>query len=263
MHRLVNYVGGIFPLTRPKYILARRPKPVRLILLIIPVSYLFNLVLFQIGFYTKIMEKQEIRTFGRRHGKKLSARQNYLIETVLPQITPDNPDGELILEIGFGAGEHVRELARANPNATIIGAEPFMNGVASLMSAITDENNNILDEYKNIRVWPDDVRDFLRINDSQFSQIWVLHPDPWPKARHEKRRLLQAEFLELISKHLTPDGEIIIGTDHWGYYDWIIEQAKKTALKISTPDLETIRTRYQSKNMAGTTAPKYLILTRA
>ncbi len=209
------------------------------------------------------MEKQEIRTFGRRHGKKLSARQQHLIECVLPRIAPQNPAGELILEIGFGAGEHVRDLARTNPDKTIIGAEPFMNGVASLLSAITDADDNILDEYKNIRIWPDDVRDFLRENDSKFCQIWILHPDPWPKARHEKRRLLQSAFLELISKHLTPDGEIIIGTDHWGYYDWIIEQAKKTALQISTPDLKTIRTRYQSKNMAGSAAPKYLILTRA
>lgn len=204
------------------------------------------------------MEKQEIRTFGRRHGKKLSARQSALIDTVLPTIKPTTGD---ILEIGFGAGEHVRDLARANPDKIIIGAEPFMNGVASLLSAITDEKTNgILDEYKNIRIWADDVRDFLRKTDSKFSQIWVLHPDPWPKARHEKRRLLSAEFLNTISKYLTADGEVIIGTDHWEYFDWILEQLKNTNLTATIPDMEIIQTRYQHKNKAGTDAPKYLIL---
>ena len=121
------------------------------------------------------MEKQEIRTFGRRHGKKLSARQQTLVDELLPTLLPETGD---ILEIGFGAGEHVRDLARENPDKIIIGAEPFMNGVASLLSAITDKNSNrVLDEYKNIRIWADDVRDFLRTTDSKFEQIWVLHPE--------------------------------------------------------------------------------------
>ena len=85
------------------------------------------------------METQEIRTFGRRHGKKLSMRQNWLVENLLPALKPTTGD---ILEIGFGAGEHVRDLARNNPGKTIIGAEPFMNGVASLLSAMTDEKNH-------------------------------------------------------------------------------------------------------------------------
>ena len=209
-------------------------------------------------FYTKYMEKQEIRTFGRRHGKKLSARQQTLIDEVLPILVPENGD---ILEIGFGAGEHVRNLALAHPNKTIIGAEPFMNGVASLLSAITEQNSNrVLDEYNNIRIWADDVRDFLRNTKSKFEQIWVLHPDPWPKARHEKRRLLSAEFLNTLSEYLSDTGEIIIGTDHWEYFDWILEQLKQTNLTATIPDMEIIQTRYQHKNKAGTTAPKYLVL---
>ena len=209
-------------------------------------------------FYTKYMEKQEIRTFGRRHGKKLSVRQQTLVDELLPNLAPKTGD---ILEIGFGAGEHVRYLAITNPNKIIIGAEPFMNGVASLMSAITDEKTNrVLDKYSNIRIWPDDVRDFLRNTPLQFEQIWVLHPDPWPKARHEKRRLLSAEFLNILSQHLAQNGEIIIGTDHWEYFDWICNQVKNTNLKTTVPDIEIIKTRYQTKNKAGTTAPKYLIL---
>ena len=207
------------------------------------------------------METQEIRTFGRRHGKKLSIRQQMLIDELLPTLRPENGD---ILEIGFGAGEHVRDLARNNPGKIIIGAEPFMNGVASLLSAITDQNSNrVMDEYTGIRIWADDVRNFLRGTDSKFEQIWVLHPDPWPKTRHEKRRLLSAEFLNLLSKYLSQNGEIIIGTDHWEYFDWILEQIKSTNLTATIPDMEIIQTRYQHKNKAGTTAPKYLILKNA
>ena len=209
------------------------------------------------------MEKQEIRTFGRRHGKKLSARKQTLLDTVLPAFLPKNikNTGKLILEIGFGNGEHVRELAINNPESIIIGAEPFMNGVAALLSATTDESTNeILNEYKNIRIWPDDVRKMLGDSTYLFDEIWVLHPDPWPKARHEKRRLLNADFLKLLGTRLKPHGQIIIGTDHWEYFDWILNESKKTALYASIPALSVIHTRYQNKNMAATQAPKYLIL---
>lgn len=209
------------------------------------------------------MEKQELRTFGRRHGKKLSVRKQNLIKNLLPDLNPTNlsSNDECILEIGFGNGEHVRDLALNNAGATIIGAEPFENGVAALLSAMTDsETNNILPEYKNIQIWPDDVRILLHESDKKFNQVWVLHPDPWPKARHVKRRLLSAEFLNMLATHLSDDGKIIIGTDHWEYFDWILDQVKNTDLSATIPDMDTIQTRYQQKNKAGTTNPKYLIL---
>ncbi|MDR1697105.1 MAG: tRNA (guanine-N7)-methyltransferase, partial [Rickettsiales bacterium] len=95
-----------------------------------------------------------------------------------------------------------------------------------------------------------------------FDQIWVLHPDPWPKSRHEKRRLLSAEFLNELAAHLAPGGEIIIGTDHLDYYDWIVEQIKKTNLRISNLEspISTIATRYQRKDMFGAAITKYLVL---
>ena len=216
----------------------------------------------------KHFENKDIRTFGRRHGKKLSNRKQWLMDNLLPNIAPKIADfGEkpLILEIGFGNGEHLRDLATPNPDKIVIGAEPFANGVAALLSAITSESDNkLLDEYKNIRVWPDDVRLLLKnMENINFSEIWVLHPDPWPKARHEKRRLLNHDFLNLLSRHMSKDSKIIIGTDHWEYYDWIIEQLKQTKLVIKSTDLDTINTRYQIKNKAGTTNPKYLILSVA
>ncbi|MGI5845712.1 MAG: tRNA (guanine(46)-N(7))-methyltransferase TrmB [Alphaproteobacteria bacterium] len=207
------------------------------------------------------MEKQDIRTFGRIHGKRLSARQQYLIDNLLPTLIPLFKDNsEKILEIGFGAGEHLLKLASENPDKIIIGAEPFINGVASLLSKITDNNNNINSEFNNIRIWPDDVRKLINNNDFKFQQIWILHPDPWPKARHEKRRLLSSAFLNLLSARLESNGKIIIGTDHYEYYDWIIEQLQQTKLSIIDDCLPIIKTRYQQKNKAGTIVPKYLIL---
>ncbi len=213
----------------------------------------------------KNFEHENLRTFGRRHGKKLSNRKQWLMDNLLPNIAPNTTDFSekpVILEVGFGNGEHLRDLAIQNPNSIIIGAEPFMNGVAALMSAITNESDNtLIDEYKNIRVWPDDVRLMLKeLGNIKFNEIWVLHPDPWPKARHEKRRLLNHDFLNLLSKFMTKESSIIIGTDHWEYYDWIVEQLKQTNLVIKSTELDTIKTRYQIKNKAGTAAPKYLIL---
>ena len=210
----------------------------------------------------KHFENQNLRTFGRRHGKKLSTRKMWLMENLLPKIAPKTNEPSTILEIGFGNGEHLRELAIQNPDKIIIGAEPFANGVAALLSAITNESDNtVMDKYKNIRIFPDDVRLLLQdFKDVKFSEIWILHPDPWPKARHEKRRLLNHGFLNLLSDHIEQNGKIIIGTDHWEYYDWIIEQLKQTHLKIKSTDIDTIKTRYQIKNKAGTTNPKYLIL---
>lgn len=213
----------------------------------------------------KDFSEQDIRTFGRRHGKKLSNRKQWLMDNLLPTIelkATESAKDNLILEIGFGNGEHLRDLAIQNQNSIIVGAEPFANGVAALLSAITNESDNtLLNEYKNIRVHPDDVRLLLKkFPESNFNEIWVLHPDPWPKAKHEKRRLLNHEFLNLMSKHIGQNGKIIIGTDHWEYYDWIIEQLKQTNLKIQSTELDTIKTRYQIKNKAGTSAPKYLVL---
>ena len=213
----------------------------------------------------KNFEHENLRTFGRRHGKKLSTRKQWLMDNLLPEIAPkaqDFAEKQVILEIGFGNGEHLRDLAIQNPDKIIVGAEPFANGVAALLSAITNESDNVLfDEYKNIRIWPDDVRIMLKdFENIIFNEIWVLHPDPWPKARHEKRRLLNHDFLNFLSKFMGKNSQIIIGTDHWEYYDWIVEQLKQTKLVIKSTELDTIKTRYQLKNKAGTTNPKYLIL---
>ena len=88
----------------------------------------------------KKLKTQDLRTFGRRHGKKLSNRKQWLIDNLLPEMAPNAKDlsGEsVILEIGFGNGEHLRDLALNNPDKIIIGAEPFANGVAGSISSNT------------------------------------------------------------------------------------------------------------------------------
>lgn len=213
--------------------------------------------------YNKSMEKQEIRTFGRRHGKKLSNRKQFLLSTILPAILPTNNKntGNLILEIGFGNGEHVCLLSKQNPNHTIIGAEPFINGVASLLSNITNESDNCKKpEFQNIYIWPDDVRILLNESKLIFEQIWILHPDPWPKQKQQKRRLLNHTFFNELEKHLSQDGIVIIGTDHWEYYEWITQQLTNSNFIIQNADIPLIQTRYQQKNKANSPNPKYLIL---
>ena len=217
----------------------------------------------------KSLKSYDLRTFGRRHGKKLSQRKMWLCDNLLPKFSPNAQElaqKNTILEIGFGNGEHLCDLAKNNFESVILGAEPFMNGVAALLSGITNESdNNLFDEYRNIRIYPDDIRLLLKKDDFKnvkFSQIWILHPDPWPKARHEKRRLLNHDFLNLLYGFLSDDVQIIIGTDHWEYYDWITEQLKQTELKIKSTSLDIIKTRYQIKNKANTTEPKYLILSK-
>jgi len=210
------------------------------------------------------MEKAKIsliRTFGRRRGKKLSARQRNLVDAVLPALLPaDKEGGGAILEIGFGNGEHLILLAEQNPDKIIIGAEPFENGVAQLLAKITGEQGLVMPQYKNIRVWPDDIRKMPALGGSRFDCIYILHPDPWPKARHEKRRLLSAEFLKTLGTLVSKDGSIIVGTDHADYYDWILEQAKSAGLKIKARGGVAIKTKYQEKNLSGSKRTMYLAL---
>lgn len=209
------------------------------------------------------MENATIRTFGRTHGKRLSTRQKWLVNNMLPKLSPltTMDIANIILEIGFGSGEHLIELAANNPDKIILGAEPFINGVASLLSRITTDKNELLPQFSNIRIFADDVRKlFTAATNTIFNEIYILHPDPWPKARHEKRRLLSSSFLKLLSSFIAKDGTIIIGTDHTDYYNWILEQVKQTNLEIKSTDVPTIKTKYQTKNMFGSPKTMYLIL---
>ncbi|MEO5774261.1 MAG: tRNA (guanine(46)-N(7))-methyltransferase TrmB, partial [Sphingomicrobium sp.] len=160
------------------------------------------------------------RLYGRSSSHKLRAGQQELIDNLLPQIsvpaegevTAERLFGEprpLHFEIGFGSGEHLAYRADLLPNHGFIGCEPFLNGVATALTHIRDGHLG------NVRLWTGDALDVLRrIPDSSLTMLYLLHPDPWPKNRHAKRRMMNDGPLDLIATKLKPGGEFRMATDH-------------------------------------------------
>jgi tRNA (guanine-N7-)-methyltransferase len=156
----------------------------------------------------------DLRSFGRRRTRKPSARQQRLLTELLPRVRFDPsapvPAGArpVWLEIGFGGGEHLIWQARANPRVHLIGCEPFEDGVVKVLSAIESEH------LSNVVIHPDDAREVLRaLPVACLDRAFILFPDPWPKRRHHKRRLLNGRLLDALARVLKPGGELRIGTD--------------------------------------------------
>ena len=174
-------------------------------------------------------ERHRRKLYGRRKGPALSVRQEHLLETLLPKLTPqlqpgldpkryfDNVD-DVWLEIGFGAGEHLHWQAVNHPRVGLIGAEPFVNGVAKLLSKIEDE------PAPNIRLYMDDARDIISaLPDASLGRVFVLFPDPWPKLRHHKRRFLQTEMLDQLARVMKPGAELRFGSDDAPLLEFTLE----------------------------------------
>ena len=166
------------------------------------------------------------RLYGRRQGHKLRQGQAALVEELLPDVSvpEDGPlDGvrlfgdprPLQLEIGFGAGEHLAGQASANPDTGFIGCEPFLNGVVGALGHIRDGN------LANVRLHMGDALTVLeRLPDASLERVYLLHPDPWRKARHAKRRMINNGPLDLIHAKMKPGGEFRLGTDDPTYCRW-------------------------------------------
>jgi tRNA (guanine-N7-)-methyltransferase len=170
--------------------------------------------------------------YGRRKGPKLSAHQKELRRSLLPQLTLALESGrdprtyfgagveDVWLEVGFGGGEHLIEQARANPQVGLIGAEPYEAGVAKLLSKIDGGSAS------NIRIHEGDARDIIEaLPDACLGRVFILFPDPWPKARHHKRRFVQMEMLDALARAMKPGAELRIASDDAGYVDWTLERA--------------------------------------
>lgn len=163
------------------------------------------------------------RLYGRSQGKPLRAAQQALVDTLLPQIaipaegpvTAERLFGEdrpLHLEIGFGGGEHLAYRADLLPDHGFIGAEPFLNGVAQALTHVRDG------ALGNVRIHHGDALEVLaRVPDGSLTMVYLLHPDPWPKARHAKRRMMNDGPVRMIADKLKPGGELRFGTDHAVY----------------------------------------------
>lgn len=168
----------------------------------------------------------ELRSFGRRRGRKLSARQEHLLAELAPRVRPDlahpapadvatlfgAPVQQVWLEIGFGGAEHLVWQARHHSHVGIIGCEPFEEGVVKALTLIEDE------KLANILVHADDVRPLLRwLPAGSLDRAFVLFPDPWPKARHRKRRLVGTPLLDQLARAMKSGGELRLGTDIGDY----------------------------------------------
>ena len=135
---------------------------------------------------------------------------------------------KLILEIGFGNGENTSFLASKNPNALIVASEVYLSGIGSLL------NNIAKNSLKNIKIFDQDVRELLfKLPNKIFDEIYIICPDPWPKARHHKRRLIKNDFLKILAKVLKKNGTAYISTDWQNYAESIEEELEKTKDQFS------------------------------
>ncbi|MEY4891283.1 MAG: hypothetical protein RIQ75_2413 [Pseudomonadota bacterium] len=173
------------------------------------------------------------RLYGRVQGHKLRAGQQALMDDFLPTVAvPEGPlnaralfgdDRPLQFEIGFGGGEHLAWQAQHAPTHGLIGCEPFVNGVVSALLHIRDK------ALPNVRLHMGDALDALaRLPDGSLERVYLLHPDPWPKARHAKRRMMNPGPIAMIAAKLKPGGEFRFGTDHPIYCRWAMMQMDKS-----------------------------------
>jgi tRNA (guanine-N7-)-methyltransferase len=233
-------------------------------------------------------EARRRRHFGRRKGPSLSAHQKQLFETLLPRLAlrpkpgldprlyfppptsgeADAGPSEVWLEVGFGGGEHLLWQADAHRHVGIIGAEPYVSGVAKLLSKIASSSGS-----SNIRIYMEDARDIVdALPDASLSRVFVLFPDPWPKTRHHKRRFIQTEMLGELARVMKPGAELRFATDENGYLVWALERLTAHPAFVwsaqapsdwrgRTPDWP--QTRYEAKALKDGRACVYLKFLRA
>jgi tRNA (guanine-N7-)-methyltransferase len=204
--------------------------------------------------------------YGRRKGKPLRRHHLELMEQLLPKLRVDLADtfsaGETWLEIGFGGGEHLAHQAELHPHIQFIGAEPFINGVAKLLAEIERR------DLGNIRIHDNDARDLLaRLPDRSLARVYLLYPDPWPKARQNKRRFINAETLEHIARVLKPRGYFLFASDIADYVDWTLAEVAANAAfelvsNLTEPFENWTETRYEAKARREGREPRYLIFRR-
>lgn len=165
-----------------------------------------------------------IRSYGRRKARKLRSQSQSAYDEILPLVRLKPEDfkeahqKDVWLEIGFGGGEHMLGQLTQNPNIQMIGCEPFMNGIAKLLARLSQE------DYGRVKIWPEDVRHLLeQIAPSYFSRVFILFPDPWPKKRHQIRRLISREFMEKLFPTLKKGALLYIASDDPSYVEQIQE----------------------------------------
>ena len=221
--------------------------------------------------------------YGRFKGHNLRDSQQAYLEEDLAKLSPgavgweENPnrdnldleglfgDKPLWLEIGFGGGEHLIHQAVQNPDVGLIGAEPYINGVAMLLGKIREA------DAPNLRVHAGDVRDLFDVlPDGCVSKVFLNYPDPWPKKRHHRRRFVTQEHLQALAKVMSIGAELRVATDIEDYvrqtleevpragFEWIAE----SAADWKEPWSDWVSTRYEQKALREGRTPHYLTFVR-
>ena len=220
--------------------------------------------------------------FGRRKGKRLRAAQEARLGETLPGLLlpsggapfdgaalaglfPFAPEC-LVLEIGFGGGEHLAHRAHEAPRTGFIGVEPFVNGMVKMLAAVTEGG------LANVRLWNDDAGRLLpRLPDASFDHVYLLYPDPWPKRRMRKRRFVSPENLSEIARILKPGGEFRFASDIDDYVGWTLARAAdEPRLRWTAARADDWRrsypgwpgTRYEAKAFREGRMPSYLTFAR-
>jgi tRNA (guanine-N7-)-methyltransferase len=217
--------------------------------------------------------------YGRIRGKTLRASQkDYLAEDLGPMtlhgVTRDeNPARSLVpmepwrqgrplwLEIGFGGGEHLVHMAETYPDVALIGAEPFVNGIAMLLGKIRKAG------VTNLRLHPGDVRDLFEVlPEAGVEKAFLNYPDPWPKARHHRRRFVTPDYLASLARVLVPGAEFRVATDIPDYVRQTLEEVPQAGFTLvdqgGTPWTDWYSTRYEQKALREGRVPHYLTFRR-
>lgn len=219
------------------------------------------------------------QVWGRRQSRPLKEKQRKAVDSLLPQIMISlgdalispatlftTPKTKIWLEIGFGGGEHLAAQAEQYPDIGFIGCEPFINGVANLTSLVSEKN------LENIRIVMDDARLLLaRLPDQSLDRVFILFADPWPKKRHNKRRIIQAQTIEEVARLLPVNGKLHIATDDPDYLAWILEVMEQSPqFKMDLEGRADIferppswpQTRYEQKALFQGRSPGYMVYCR-
>ena len=212
-----------------------------------------------------------LRSFGRIRSRPIKPRQAALMTDLLPRLTlPTGPldpaflapsAAEVWLEIGFGGGEHMAAQAAAHPQVLLLGAEPFLNGIASGLRHIDEAG------LANVRVHDGDARELMaRLPDQSLDRAFILFPDPWPKTRHHKRRIIQDDTVAELARLLKPGAPLRFASDVAHYVDWALEKITANPAFAWTagcaddwrkPPADHVTTRYEEKRL-GDCAPVFL-----
>jgi len=220
------------------------------------------------------------RFHGRRRGRRLRPGRAALLGTLLPRLRFSipaegpldpaslfsRPPAQIWLEIGFGAGEHLAAQAQSRPDVGFVGCEPYVNGVAALLARV-----DALD-LANVRIYDDDARPLLDVlSDASVHRVFVLFSDPWPKARHHRRRFIGDATVAALARVLADEGELWFATDDAGYVRWTLDHVTRhpaftwTARRPQDwrhPPAGWVETRYESKALTRGATCAYLRFVR-